>query len=207
MTDHNTIARRYIELWNERTPTRRREMLGQDWTSDARYVDPLMSGDGPDGVDALIAGVQQRFSGFQIQADRRAERLWRPRPLFLGTRPRRRRQPDQGHGFRRAEGRPHPQHHRVFGPGAAGGVRRECAESGGRLAMAQSAIWARPRRVMLSLPPQTVRWKFGAGGGNRTLVCSLGSCRSAIELRPRPFPLISRDCVRRQARFERASPF
>ena len=27
MTDHNTIARRYIELWNERTPTRRREML------------------------------------------------------------------------------------------------------------------------------------------------------------------------------------
>jgi|KBSMisStaDraftv2_1062788.scaffolds.fasta_scaffold652505_2 hypothetical protein len=47
----------------------------------------------------------------------------------------------------------------------------------------------------------------GAGEGNRTLVCSLGSCRSAIELRPRPFPLISRDCVRRQARFERASPF
>src|SRR5258708_3744495 len=27
--------------------------------------------------------------------------------------------------------------------------------------------------------------KFGAGEGNRTLVCSLGSCRSAIELRPR----------------------
>ena len=27
----------------------------------------------------------------------------------------------------------------------------------------------------------------GAGEGNRTLVCSLGSCRSTIELRPRPF--------------------
>ena len=26
---------------------------------------------------------------------------------------------------------------------------------------------------------------LGAGEGNRTLVCSLGSCRSAIELRPR----------------------
>jgi hypothetical protein len=25
----------------------------------------------------------------------------------------------------------------------------------------------------------------GAGEGNRTLVCSLGSCRSTIELRPR----------------------
>src|SRR5258708_35106410 len=27
--------------------------------------------------------------------------------------------------------------------------------------------------------------KFGAGEWNRNLVCSLGSCRSAIELRPR----------------------
>src|SRR5579863_5590309 len=27
----------------------------------------------------------------------------------------------------------------------------------------------------------------GAGEGNRTLVCSLGSCRSAIELRPRTY--------------------
>src|ERR1700760_1158839 len=33
---------------------------------DARYVDPLMSGDGLDGVDALIAGVQQRFPDFKF---------------------------------------------------------------------------------------------------------------------------------------------
>ena len=46
MTDVNTIASRYIELWNERTPGRRRQMLAADWTSDARYIDPLMSGDG-----------------------------------------------------------------------------------------------------------------------------------------------------------------
>ena len=67
MTDATKIARRYIELWNERAPSRRREMLAQDWTSDARYVDPLMSGDGPDGVDALIAGVQQRFPDFSFR--------------------------------------------------------------------------------------------------------------------------------------------
>lgn len=36
MTDHATIARRYIELWNERTPSRRREMLSESWTADAR---------------------------------------------------------------------------------------------------------------------------------------------------------------------------
>jgi hypothetical protein len=58
MTDFNNIARNYIALWNERAPQRRREMLAAHWTADARYVDPLMSGDGHDGVDALIAGVQ-----------------------------------------------------------------------------------------------------------------------------------------------------
>lgn len=67
MTDHATIARRYIELWNERTPSRRREMLSQNWTADAHYVDPLMSGDGLDGVDALIAGVQQKFPDFTFK--------------------------------------------------------------------------------------------------------------------------------------------
>ncbi|KWV48752.1 polyketide cyclase [Bradyrhizobium macuxiense] len=66
MTDHATIARRYIELWNERTPGRRREMLSESWTADARYIDPLMSGDGHAGVDALIAGVQQKFPDFKF---------------------------------------------------------------------------------------------------------------------------------------------
>jgi hypothetical protein len=67
MTDVNTIANSYIELWNERTPSRRREMLATHWTADAKYVDPLMSGDGHDGVDALIAGVQQRFPDFRFK--------------------------------------------------------------------------------------------------------------------------------------------
>jgi SnoaL-like domain len=67
MTDINTVARRYIELWNEKLPSRRREMLASDWTADANYVDPLMSGDGHDGVDALIAGVQQRFPDFSFK--------------------------------------------------------------------------------------------------------------------------------------------
>ena len=67
MTDPNTIARRYIELWNERTAGRRRELLGEHWTNDASYVDPLMKGDGRDGIEALIAGVQQRFPDFKFQ--------------------------------------------------------------------------------------------------------------------------------------------
>jgi hypothetical protein len=34
MTDINKIARNYIDLWNERTPGRRREMLAANWTPD-----------------------------------------------------------------------------------------------------------------------------------------------------------------------------
>ena len=67
MTDIDKIARSYIDLWNERTPSRRREMLSINWTADAHYTDPLMSGEGYDGVDALIAGVQQRFPDFRFK--------------------------------------------------------------------------------------------------------------------------------------------
>jgi hypothetical protein len=67
MTDVNALASRYIDLWNERAPSRRREILRQHWADDAKYIDPLMSGDGHDGVDALIAGVQQRFPDFRFR--------------------------------------------------------------------------------------------------------------------------------------------
>ena len=67
MTDIQKIATGYIELWNERAADRRRDMLKQNWTEDASYIDPLMSGDGRDGVEALIAGVQQRFPDFRFK--------------------------------------------------------------------------------------------------------------------------------------------
>ena len=66
MTDVTTIAERYIELWNERNATRRRELFAANWTSNASYVDPLMSGDGHGGIDALIAGVHQKFPEFRF---------------------------------------------------------------------------------------------------------------------------------------------
>lgn len=66
MTDVAKIANAYITLWNETDPARRRDLIGQGWTADASYVDPLMSGRGPDEINGLIAGVQQRFPGFRF---------------------------------------------------------------------------------------------------------------------------------------------
>jgi hypothetical protein len=89
MTDPKAIATAYVNLWNEHAADRRREIFKANWTPDATYVDPLMSSDGHDGVDALIDGVQQRFPDFK------------------------------GHGFRSVEGWTDPEHHRIPRSGAA----------------------------------------------------------------------------------------
>ena len=66
MTDVSTVAARYPELWNERDPARRRDLLAANWTATARYVDPLMAGDDPAAIAGLIAGVQERFPDFRF---------------------------------------------------------------------------------------------------------------------------------------------
>ena len=66
MTDAADIAQRYIDSWNETDPTRRAGLLAALWTDDARYVDPMMAGEGRGQIDALIAGVHERFPGFRF---------------------------------------------------------------------------------------------------------------------------------------------
>jgi len=66
MTDAQTVATRYIELWNERDPQRRKQMLTDHWTRDARYIDPLMNGDGAENIATLIGGVHERFPDFRF---------------------------------------------------------------------------------------------------------------------------------------------
>jgi hypothetical protein len=67
MTDAQSIADRYIALWNEPDPTVRRQLLSQHWMEDARYVDPLMAGQGATEIDALIGGVQKQFPNFSFR--------------------------------------------------------------------------------------------------------------------------------------------
>lgn len=60
------LAASYIAAWNETDPARRRALVEKTFSGSVSYVDPLMAGDGHDGIDALIAGVQQRFPGFSF---------------------------------------------------------------------------------------------------------------------------------------------
>jgi hypothetical protein len=66
MTDLNRIAEGYITAWNESDASRRAELLEATFTEDVSYRDPLMQGDGHDGVAALIDAVQNRFAGFRF---------------------------------------------------------------------------------------------------------------------------------------------
>ena len=66
MLDTASIAHRYIDLWNEANPQRRRALITDLWHETGTYLDPLMQGQGHDQIDALIAGVHSQFPGFRF---------------------------------------------------------------------------------------------------------------------------------------------
>jgi len=66
MTDLETIAKNYIAAWNEAEPARRHERVEAAFAADIRYHDPIMQGDGHDGIGALIEGVHKQFPGFRF---------------------------------------------------------------------------------------------------------------------------------------------
>ncbi len=66
MIDAAQLADRYIAVWNEADPALRRALLADGWADNATYVDPLMAGDGLEGIGALIGAVHERFPGFRF---------------------------------------------------------------------------------------------------------------------------------------------
>jgi len=58
---------RYIAMWNETDPERRRVLIARTWTGDARYVDPVLEAEGLAGIDAMVCGVQERFPGHRFR--------------------------------------------------------------------------------------------------------------------------------------------
>lgn len=66
----NTIAsvvNTYIAAWNEGDAERRRVLVGQTWTDDGTYLDPLMSGSGTDEIAAMIGAAQTQFPGHRFE--------------------------------------------------------------------------------------------------------------------------------------------
>ncbi|MBO0723977.1 MAG: nuclear transport factor 2 family protein [Blastocatellia bacterium] len=63
MSNFTELIDRYIATWNETDARRRRDLIARTWTEDSTYVDPLMRGEGRDGIDAMIQGVQAQFPG------------------------------------------------------------------------------------------------------------------------------------------------
>jgi hypothetical protein len=67
MTDFQQIADGYIQLWNERQPALREQLLQANWTQEASYTDPLARVTGHAAINSLIGNVQAKFPEFRFR--------------------------------------------------------------------------------------------------------------------------------------------
>src|ERR671922_876505 len=67
MTDITTVVHNYIAMWNETTPEERRAIIAETFADDASYLDPLQSGTGREGIDAMVAAAQSQFPGTRFE--------------------------------------------------------------------------------------------------------------------------------------------
>lgn len=58
---------RYIATWNETDGDRRRALIARTWAEGATYLDPMLQGDGRDGIDAMIVAVQERYPNHRFR--------------------------------------------------------------------------------------------------------------------------------------------
>ena len=66
-TEVEQMIDQYIAAWNETDPATRRALIARTWTEDGHYLDPLMSGEGHDGIDAMVGAVQTQFPGHRFR--------------------------------------------------------------------------------------------------------------------------------------------
>ncbi|MFI5933560.1 nuclear transport factor 2 family protein [Actinoplanes sp. NPDC051494] len=62
------MVKKYLDIWNETDPVVRRAAIADVFAADVRYTDPLAAVTGPDGLDAVIAGVHRQFPGLAFTA-------------------------------------------------------------------------------------------------------------------------------------------
>jgi hypothetical protein len=54
-------------MWNETDPSARREIIQEIWSDHGRYIDPLATVAGHDGIDAVVTGAQAQFPGMTFR--------------------------------------------------------------------------------------------------------------------------------------------
>jgi len=61
--DPRGIALTYLSVWNEADQETRLAVLEESWSPNVRYADPLMRGETPAGVAAMIEAARGQFPG------------------------------------------------------------------------------------------------------------------------------------------------
>lgn len=89
MSDVKQVVDRYVSIWNETDPGRRRELIAATRTEDGTCIDPLLSGDGHTGFDAMIQGGQDHYAKHPLKRtsviDADGDRVRFERALVTGT--------------------------------------------------------------------------------------------------------------------------
>lgn len=67
MRDLTDLVDRYIAMWNETDPARRRDLVAEVWTENGSYLDPMLEGEGRSGIEAMVEAVQARFPGHRFR--------------------------------------------------------------------------------------------------------------------------------------------
>lgn len=65
-TSIEQVVEDYFAMWNEVDTERRRTIIAETWTPDARYKDPMVAADGQDGLVAMVAAVHEQFPGHRF---------------------------------------------------------------------------------------------------------------------------------------------
>jgi hypothetical protein len=67
MPNIDTLVTDYVAAWNEHDPGRRRALVERTFSDNAVYLDPLMAGDGIEGIDAMLGAVQEQFPEHRLE--------------------------------------------------------------------------------------------------------------------------------------------
>src|SRR5438105_15964319 len=67
MSDVTTVVDAYFGMWNETDPDARAKLIEQAWSTDARYIDPMLEAVGYAALSEMVDGVHAQFPGHRFR--------------------------------------------------------------------------------------------------------------------------------------------